>query len=350
MKSKNRYWAVCLAINLPTLFKSVSWLLKFAIFAVNGTAIFYVVSLLARATPKQSAYDVFVKFVNETGWSSNGAVFLLGLLPGCATLGAFDNVIHLADEMEAPARQLPQVIVGSFLLSFAVGIPMIMVYEFCNVDPESLLKPYGGQPIVQLLFNAHRMVPLSTLAVTLLIFCFFIAAAATLISVSRLYRSFSCQGLLPFHKTMSKLSSRDELPLNALLFVTFIVLVLGTIELGSKLAMHALIGGASLCLISTLALSIATALYKGREALDPDRYFNLGVWGTPLYIISILWSIMVSVLLSMPLYLPVTPEGMKYTCVIFGGLMVLAAVYWVFGVRKQASISNATHQGGAAEE
>lgn len=230
------YALLCLIINLPRAFKTVNYLLMAAIFTVNGTAIWVLVALLVRTHPNQSAHAVFIEFVNKSGWSSNGVVFFLALLPAYASLSAFDNATHLTDEVENPTKQIPQVIIGSFFMSYFTGLPMIVVYEFCNVDPQSLLDPVGGQPIIQLMLNAFRSLPLAIATAVVLIYCFFVAAASSLITWSRLYWSFSREGSLPFSRTMSKLTSRDSLPVYALCWNTVLLIGIGAISIGSTTA------------------------------------------------------------------------------------------------------------------
>lgn len=317
-----------LTINLPKIFKTVNWLLKAVVFAVNGTAVYLFIGLLVRAKPKQSAHFVFVEFSNHSGWSSNGAVFFLALLPAISCLSAFDNVTHLTDELENPKKQVPQVLLGSFLMSYLTALPMIIVYQFCNVDPESLLEPAGGQPIIQLMQNAFRSFPMSAVGASLILFCFFVAGASALISWSRLYWSFSREGALPLSGTMSKLSSHDALPINALCWNTFLVLAIGTISIGSTTAMNALLGAANLCIISAFTAAFGLTLYRGRKVLDPERWMNLGRWGDVIFWLSMLWLILICVMLCMPLYLPVTLETMNWTSVVYVGVIFLSAVYW----------------------
>lgn len=73
--------ALCaLLLNWP-LIKVYQYVLKGPVYYVNAGAIFVLIALLVRAHPKQSASFVFTNFVNETGWDSDGVVFMLGLLP-----------------------------------------------------------------------------------------------------------------------------------------------------------------------------------------------------------------------------------------------------------------------------
>lgn len=230
------YSLLSLAINLPRTFKVVNWLLHAVVFVVNGTAIWLLVALLVRAHPKQSAYVVFIDFVNESGWSSNGAVFFLALLPAYACLSGLDNATHLTDELENPTKQVPQVIIGSFIMNFFTGLPMIVVYEFCNVNPESLLESVGDQPMIQLMLNAFRSLPLTIITSIVVIYGFFVASASSLITWSRLYWSFSREGSLQFSQKMAKLTSRDNLPVYALCWNTVLLIAIGAISIGSSTA------------------------------------------------------------------------------------------------------------------
>ncbi|KAF3024782.1 hypothetical protein E8E14_007757 [Neopestalotiopsis sp. 37M] len=325
------YALIALFLNLPKTFKSVGLLMQASLILINGTAIYLLVSLLVMATPKASPKAVFIDFVNETGWSSNGAVFLIGLLPSIAALGSLDNVIHLTDEVEQPRSNIPKVLLINFALSFAAGLPMIVVYEFCNVDPPSLLTPVGGQPFVQLLVNAYQSPAMVAAGVTLTIISLFIGACASLISWSRLYWSFAQNGSLPFSAKMSRLTSKEDLPLNALLWCTLINCAIGAISIGPLTAMNALIGAAGVCSLIAFASTFGLAICKGRGSFGQQRTFSLGRLGTPLYWLGFLWCLFMMVWLSMPTYLPVTLALMNWTVVVVFGFGILAALWWLFG-------------------
>ena len=145
---------------------------------------------------------------------------------------------------------------------------MILVYEFCNVDPTSLLTPLGGQPLMQLMVNGFRSNGMAILGMVLIILCISVAGLASLVSWSRLYWSFSCVGLLPFSRTMSRLSSRDTLPLNALFFNTLLTLLISLISISSYTAMNTLLGAANLCIISTILTALSLVLFRGRKTFD----------------------------------------------------------------------------------
>ncbi|RJE25244.1 hypothetical protein PHISCL_02394 [Aspergillus sclerotialis] len=322
------YSLLCLIINLPRAFKTVNYLLTAVIFTCNGTAIWLLVALLVRAHPKQSAHAVFIEFQNASGWSSDGLVFFLALLPAYACLSALDNATHLTDELENPRKKVPQVIIGSFVMNYFTGLSMIVVYEFCNIEPESLLESVGDQPMIQLMLNAFHSLPLTVVTGAVIIYGFFVASASSLVTWSRLYWSFSREGSLPFSSIMSRLTSSNSLPVYALCWNTILLIAIGAISIGSETAMNALLGAANVCISSALVAAFGLVLYRGRKTFDPTRWFKLGRWGDVIFWLATLWTIFITVMLSMPLYLPVTPKTMNWTCVVFGGVVAIAIIYW----------------------
>lgn len=323
------FMLVIFLVNLPRVFKILPSLLIAAMVLINFTALYLLISLLVRATPKQSAHDVFVEVVNYSGWESNGVVFFLALLPGVLTVSGFDSVTHITDEVENPTKQVPQVMIGSACLSAIAAFAMAIVYAFCTVNTENLLDPYNHQPVIQMIFDSSRSTAIATVSCVLLIGSVYCASVAAFTSWNRLYWSFAREGGLPFPKAMAKLSSSDALPVNALITNLVMVLALGVIQVGSLTALNGILGGSVVCIIGSFALTLGLALWRGRDFLSQSRWLNLGRWGTPLQVVALVWCVFISIWLCFPLYLPVTVEYMNWTSVVFTGTIALAVAYWV---------------------
>lgn len=71
--------------------------------------------------------------------------------------------------MDNPTEQIPKVIIGSGLLSLLVDFVMTIVYSFCVVNPEDMLNPYEGQPLIQLIFDLARLKALTAIDSVLII-------------------------------------------------------------------------------------------------------------------------------------------------------------------------------------
>lgn len=325
---------LCLVMNLPGAFKVLPYLSSASVVLINVTALFMVITLLVKTEHKQSASVVFVEVVNTSGWDSLGVVFFLGMLPGLSCMGALDSALHLTDEVENASKEVPQVMLGSFGLGAVSGIVMIIILGFCNVDPQSLLDSLGGMPLIQIFVNSYNSTPLVITATLLVIVCFTMASITILTSWSRLYWSLSTAELVPLHSWTRRLSGSSELPINALIINTILSNALAAIKIGNTTAMNAIQGAVKLFVSITFTISITLLLNKGRGALNPDRWLNLGRFGPLLNVVGILWSIFISVWLCFPLSLPVSAASVNYTPVVVSGFTLIAAVYYFIFYRK----------------
>ena len=327
---------VSLCLNVPA-FRGLPFLAKIMVVVTNCGTVLAAVALLVRAHPKRSAYEVFVEVNNVSGWSSTGVAFFLSLLPGVTAINGFDSAAHLAEEMDNPARQVPQVMIGNTLLSTTVGLPMAIVFCFCITKPDALLDPVGGQVVIQLFQDSLNSKPLFILIGVMWVWVTFVASVGVTTTTSRVWWSFARQGGLPFHDWLSKTStlSNTILPANSVYMITLASCLVILLYLGPSLVLNAILGTASICFYVSYAIPIFCMLYRKQYGL-PKHYFDLGhVPGNILLTISGLWSIFISVWLVLPLKLPVTPANMNYTSVVSAGLVLIFSIYWFTSGRRR---------------
>lgn len=119
----------------------------------------------------------------------------------------------------------------------------------------------------------------------------------------------------------------------------FIVLNLlsGLLVIGSKLAFYAIISGGGVALQVSYCVPILCVVLRGRHILPPRPYFDLGRWGYPINIASLLWSIVVVLFYVFPQYVPVVGEiqNMNWAIVILAGVVLFAGIYWVLKGRHE---------------
>ncbi|KAJ5979992.1 amino acid transporter [Penicillium waksmanii] len=163
--------SIIVALLLNTLLiKCLPGLTIFMVVFLNVAALFICITLLAVVQPRASANTAFLDVVNETGWSSEGLVFFLGLLPGMMTVCLFDTAAHMAEELPHPERQVPIVMITNSILSALGGLLMVICLIFCTTHPENLLQPLAGMPIIQICWDA---LPSTAFVVVIcLIYCF----------------------------------------------------------------------------------------------------------------------------------------------------------------------------------
>lgn len=82
-----------------------------AVFNIANFLIWAIVFLAI--APKNSAEFVFTKFINTSGWTSPGWVFILAMYVPIYGLYGTDGVMHLVEEMKNPSRDAPVSATGS---------------------------------------------------------------------------------------------------------------------------------------------------------------------------------------------------------------------------------------------
>jgi choline transport protein len=332
-----------LGVALNTiLFRWYPMITNFMVWFINASTLFVLVALLTRAHPKASAHQVFVEIINETGWDSNVLVFFLGFLPACVAIACFDTAAHMAEEMDRPERQVPQVMVGASALCAFTGIIMVVVFLFCTVAPQNLLAPAGGQPVFQVFIDGFRSDALVTAALVIYCIVYFSSCPACIATGSRLVWSFAKHGGLPFQSFIGRVHKSSQVPVNAVWITAFVSSLVGLLVFGPTTVLNGVFGAASVCFFFSYGMPIwLMVLTNGRKSLPQDRYFNLGKLGLPLNILTIAWQLICIPFLCFPLYKPVTPTSMNWASVAGVGALLLAVINWFAFARKNYRVPHA---------
>ncbi|KIW18503.1 hypothetical protein PV08_02791 [Exophiala spinifera] len=331
-------WAqalVSVAWNIP-FFKTWPYALKTMIFITNAGALFIAISLLVRANPKQSARSVFVDVANTSGWTSNGVVFFLGLLPGATSINGFDSAAHMVEEMPDPVRQVPQVMVGNALLSGFLGLPMIIVLCFCITNLDNLLAPVGGVTLIQLFNDSLDSEPLFIVCSLFCILATVIAATACTTTCSRVWWSFAEHQGLPFSSWFAVIHRTKlwTVPVNATLTTMVLSCLIILLNLGPSFVLGALFTAADVCFYMSYFITLGCFLHRKWSQGVPAHYFDLRFLSNTVAITGAVWAVFVSVWLVFPYYRPVTSGNMNYAVAIIGTVVAIFTVDWLVRARK----------------
>lgn len=315
------------------LFNFYPHMTKFMVVFINLGSVYILVALLVRTHPKASAHTVFVEVINATGWSSDGLVFLLCFLPGYVAVSSFDTAAHMSEEMDAPDRQVPLVMMGSSIMSVLTGIPMILVYLFCSSQPERLLSPVGGQPIFQLFLDGFDSKVLFTIALVIYCLVYLSSCPATIATGSRLIWSFAKHGALPFPEWVGYVEQHSQIPTNAVYLTTITSALIGLLMFGPSTILNGIFGASAVCFFFSYGLPIWLNVGTRRRHLHPQRYFNLGKFGFFINYLAIAWQILTVIFLNFPTYQPVTPTNMNWASVCGVTGLVIFGINWLVYAR-----------------
>ncbi|KAF5675052.1 choline permease [Fusarium circinatum] len=293
----------------------------------------WAITLLATA-PKASAAFVFTKFINNSGYSSNGWVFILSFYTPLYGLYGTDSMMHLVEEMKNASQDAPRAMVWSMVLSGVATIVTDLILLFCcgnYTEYVTALSPYvtwfsdvaGSE-------YAGIYVAIVFGVVNLLV------CTGILSSCSRLGWRMAEDRAFPWSHRLQKIDPKLQIPLNFIFAIMVVEVIIGLISLGSELAYNAIVSGAGVCFALAYAIPVTVALVRGRSILPPRPHFDLGRWGYFVNYVAVAWAMLTIVIYVMPLYLPVTGENignMNWAALIVGATFLFSGVWWIFGAR-----------------
>ncbi|KAL4864133.1 hypothetical protein BDV12DRAFT_205908 [Aspergillus spectabilis] len=314
--------------------KFIPALNKFSLFYLQIGWLVVLVTVVACAPTHQSSTFVFKTWVNNTGWNSNVICFITGLVNPLYSLGGLDGVTHITEEMPNPSRNAPLAIAITLTIAFTTGLTYLIALMFSVQDFSALSTTSTGLPLAEL----FRQVTQSAGGAFGLTFILFIALGPCVISsqlsTSRVLWAFSRDAAMPFSDTWSRVSTRFGIPFNAQLLVSAAIAALGCLYLGSSTAFNSMLGAAVTINNIAYLIPILTNMLTRRKNMHKG-VFHMGGWkGWIVNGVTVCWLVFAIVFFSFPYNMPVTVEGMNYTCVVVGGLPVFVLLWWGFGRRR----------------
>lgn len=279
-----------------------------------------------------SAKFVFVEFENNTGWDSVFIAFVVGLINPNWSFSCLDSATHLAEETMRPETDIPKAILGTvgigFLTSFTYSIAMF----FCVRNLEGIFNSTTGMPIFDIYYQALG----SRVGATCLGALLFLTACGCTISChtwqTRLCWSFARDNGLPFSKYLKIVDPKLGIPLNAHLFSSFWVAILGCLYLASNAAFNSMVVGCITFLLLSYLVPTFCLLYRGRNNIRHGPFW-LGKWGFVANIITIFWAFFALIFFSFPSFMPVTGNTMNYFSAVLIVYCIWALAYWYFPVK-----------------
>ena len=298
----------------------------------------------------QSAKWVFTQYENGTGSSSNVWAFMLAFLSTSGVLTGWDASGHIAEETKNASLASARGMFWSCVASAVLAFPLLLLFEFCSPDIDTLFSITTPQPFViiyQLALGKGGQLVMTIVATVGLL----INTSLAVTAASRLIFAIARDGILPGSKWIGQVDKNGQ-PRNAILFIGFVAAVLLCTILPSAVAFTSLIscGGvptiAAYALIPVLRLlftrgEFANAKWSNgrlsvpfcfiaaafnRESLSLSRGARRGLEKTdsppllaPVYLLGPLFS---------PLEFPVTAENFNFSSVIFVFVTLCGAVSW----------------------
>jgi choline transport protein len=224
---------------------------------------------------------------------------------------------------------------GSVILN--VTLVFIMIVTLCfTLNPDTAGATLTGYPFIQVFYDATQSYAgtnvMVAIVITMLAACGYSETAAA----SRQIWSFARDKGLPGHHWLSKVERRWNIPLPAIAVSLTISALLALINIGSSVALNAITSLAALSVLVSYFLTIACLVHRRLVGPPlPPRRWLLGRWGLAINVAALLLLIPLIFFLTWPLATPVTAQTMNWSPVMLGGVLIIAAVYYVIKGRHE---------------
>ncbi|KAK5085104.1 hypothetical protein LTR24_007240 [Lithohypha guttulata] len=345
-------WVVILASVLfnTTLAKHLRWI-EGSILICHCLGFIVVLVPIVYFGPHVPAKDVWAQFVSSGGYS-NGSAFFVGLVATVFPFLGADGAIHMAEEVKDARVNVPWALMISVTINGVLGIGMVIAILFTLGTLEDIEQitsaSVSGSSLVDYFWFVLDDRGFATGLTSLLIAMFIFAAVAVLASTSRVTWAFARDNGLPGSTWIKKVHPGTHLPLWSIAFSAVISLFLSLINIGSSVAFNAIVSLTVACFFGSYGIPIALLAWR-RATNRPLKLgpWNWGRYGLAINIVSVCWLIITWVFAFFPIAIPVTPATMNWSCVLWGGSMILG-LGWYFirqhkvftGPRVQAGTMN----------
>ncbi|KAL5692977.1 hypothetical protein EMGR_005519 [Emarellia grisea] len=342
------YWAL-LAISavvniwgarLISLIENASSLIHLAAFIAEFVVIWVC------APTKHSASFVFTLFRNESGWSSNGVAWSIGMLSSCYVLAGYDGAIHLSEEMTNAEVAVPWCMLGSLAINGMLGFAFLLTVLFCMGDFEAALNTATGFPIIQIFYSITGSAAGSAAMTSMLIIMAGLATIPLTASTARMLWSLTRDRAFPFSTYLSIIDKKTSLPVRSVFTTSGFLVLLGLINIGSTTAFNAILSLAVLGLHMSYLIPTGFMLWRRLHTPEILAYgpWKLGKMGVVVNIVSILYLSFTCIFMVFPPYQPVSAVNMNYASLIFGGVLITEMQRDVFAAEEHTSYAAGKEQ------
>ncbi|CAK7221678.1 hypothetical protein SBRCBS47491_004610 [Sporothrix bragantina] len=280
----------------------------------------------------QSGKFVFGTWINQTGWS-NGVTWFIGLVQAAYGLTAFDSAIHMVEEIPAPRRNMPRIVILAVGMGALSGFIFMVVCLFCIQTLDDVLDGPTGLPFMDLCTSTIGLQG-SAVLLSLFIFNGLGQGVSILTTGSRMTWGFARDGGLPFSRHLASVNPTWKVPANSLFLQGGLIGIVGVLYTFSDTVLSAILAVSTIALTISYAMPIIALMIAGRKKLPPNGQFHLGRFGPFCNWVAVIYCAITTVFFLFPGSPNPGASDMNYAIAVFGVMMVIATIFWFVRGRK----------------
>ncbi|KAL4739585.1 amino acid/polyamine transporter I [Aspergillus similis] len=316
-----------LARNLP--------MVEALILIIHVVGLFAIIIPLWVLAPRNNAKAVFTEFNNGGEWNSDGTATLVGFSTTITAMIGYDCSVHMSEEIKDASRTLPKAMMSAIGVNAVLGFIMIITLCFTLGDVNNILESPTGFPFIQIFYNTTQSYAATNTMTAILVITLTASTITEVATASRQLWSFARDKGLPFSEFFAYVTPGWNIPLNSVLVSLIVTVLLSLINIGSTVALAAIVSLTITSLMSAYILSIGCILLKRfRNEPLPHRRWSLGRFGMAINIAAMAFLLPVFVFAFFPLTSVVDEQTMNWSIVMYIGLITLASVYYIVRGRK----------------
>ncbi|PWY88030.1 amino acid transporter [Aspergillus sclerotioniger CBS 115572] len=300
------------------------------ILILHVAGFFIVIIPLWVLAPISDAKTVFTQFTNGGGWNSDGTATMVGLITALTAMIGYDCTVHMSEEVRDASTTIPKAIMAACTLNGILAFVVMVTLCFTLGNVDTVLNSKTGYPFIQVFFDATKSYA-ATNAMTAIVTMSLIASVITEVATaSRQLWSFARDGGVPLASFFGQVNPNWNIPLNAVIVSLVLTILLSLINIGSTVALDALITLTVGALLNSYIVTVScVALKRIRgEPLPPHRW-SLGRWGLWVNLGALAFLIPEFIFVMFPLYSTVDPTTMNWSSLMYGGMLIFSILYYV---------------------
>ncbi|KAJ5937266.1 hypothetical protein N7454_004921 [Penicillium verhagenii] len=303
------------------------------ILIIHVIGLFAIIIPLWVLAPRNNVRAVFTSFNNGGGWDNSGTATLVGLSTTITSMLGYDCSVHMSEEIKDASETLPKAMMCSVAVNGVLGFIMLVTLCFTLGEVNTVLDTPTGYPFIQIFYNTTGSLVATNAMTAVLIVTLTASTITEVATASRQLWSFARDEGIPFSSFFAYVTPGWNIPLNSVMVSLGVTVILSMINIGSEVALNAVISLTITSLMSAYIVSIGCVLLKRlRGEPLPAHRWTLGRYGMAINIGALAFLMPIFIFAFFPLSTPVTRETMNWSVVMYVGVIGSATIYyWVRG-------------------
>ncbi|PLB52816.1 amino acid transporter [Aspergillus steynii IBT 23096] len=338
---------ICTVLN--TWLGMILPVIEVFILIIHVLGFFAVLIPLVYLGPRADPRAVFTLTFNFGGWHDITLATLVGLKGTVAAFLGTDGAVHMAEEVANSSLVVPQSMLFAILINGTLGFGILIAFLFTAGDLSALIESNAAYPFMDILASSTKSKGAAIVLSSMVAILQACAGVGAISSGSRMLWSFSRERAIPGWRWIRQVNSRTSVPFHSTCVIVVAAGLLSLINIGSSVVLNIILSLVLEGFFASYLISLSLLLYRRmrsdiadpREDGGPGRKpflwgpFRLKGWiGLANNVFAIIFTVIMMFFGCWPPKTHPSAADMNYSIVIFGGVTILAVVYYLGWARK----------------